>query len=96
MRALVVGEPFHPSQVIWPEGAVFTLTTEGATLVLFVDETSPAHVEDVASGDVELALFAEGALVLLLYRFGDSIAWSDAPLHWGRVRPAPDAPAMTT
>ena len=88
MRALAVGELFHPDQVLWPEGAVYTVTPEGHNLALFVDEPTESHATDVASGEAELGVYGDGAIVLLLYRFGESLAWSDAPLHWGRVRPA--------
>lgn len=92
LRALVVGEPFHPEQVLWPEGAVYTITAEGHNLVLFVDEPGPEHATDVSAAEAEVGLFVDGPLILLLYRFGDSFAWSDAPLHWGRIAPALPGP----
>ena len=51
-------------------------------LLLAVPRVSDRQVADLRTGEVELALIADGTLVLLASRFGESIPWSVASFCW--------------
>jgi hypothetical protein len=54
-------------------------------LLLWLGSPSPAEVADIRQGEAEFALVVEPPVIVLLYRFGRSIRWSDAPYSWHRV-----------
>jgi hypothetical protein len=82
-----VGEPFQSGQGLWPEGSQLTLSAGGLELTLFHHDVCDDVVSDVQRGEAELALIVELPLVVLAYRFGDSIPWVDVPYSW-HLQPA--------
>src|SRR5262245_48218114 len=99
-----VGELFHGNRRRWPEGAQFTFGPGGPELTLFHPEIRAGVVDDVRRGPGEFALIVEPPVIVLAYRFGESIPWSDVPYSWhlqpepGRVIPtrvhSPEARAL--
>ena len=63
----------------WPELAQYNYRGGEHELILFLGGPNKKEVEDVKNGDAEFALFVERDLIILLYKFGQSIDWSDAP-----------------
>jgi hypothetical protein len=82
-----VGQPLRQSQRSWPEGAQFTHSRGGHELTLFRAEINLTVVDDVSRGAAEFALVVEHPLIVLAYRFGDSIKWNDVPYCW-HLQPA--------
>ncbi len=77
-----VGELFYQGRETWPEGGQFTYSPGGLELTLFLSDIREDVVNDVRRGEVELALIVELPLIVLTYRFGQSIPWHDVPYSW--------------
>jgi hypothetical protein len=77
-----VGELFRTKRRQWPEGGAFTYSQGGLELTLFQSSVQENAVYDVRQGEVELALIVEVPLLVIAYRFGQSILWNDAPYSW--------------
>ncbi len=54
----------------------------GVELIVFRSGISEEVVNEVRRGQVELALIVELPLIVLTYRFGQSIPWDDVPYSW--------------
>jgi hypothetical protein len=99
-----VGESFRRGQNSWPEGAQFTYSPGGHELTLFRSGIHEGVISEVRRGEAELALIVEPPLIVLTYRFGTSIPWSDVPYSWHlqpvswrvipTVDPSPEARAL--
>lgn len=81
------GGLYHPTQRQWPERAEYNYRSGGHELVLFYPQPSAHEVQAIKRGTVEVALYTEGDLLLLLHRFGD-LPWSDSPYSWHLLRQA--------
>lgn len=79
-----VGESFVQGRRWWPAGAEFAFGPPGAELTLFHPgrPVAPAVVEAMQGGPAEFALIVRPGVLVLAYRFGDAIAWADAPYSW--------------
>ena len=77
-----VGELFCRGHKSWPEGGQFTYSPGGLELTLFRSDICEDVVDEVRRGGVELALIVELPLIVLTYRFGQSIPWNDIPYSW--------------
>jgi hypothetical protein len=77
-----VGELFHRGRRTWPEGSELTYSPGGLELSLFHHDICDEAVNEVRRGQAELALIVELPLIVLVYRFGESIAWDDVPYSW--------------
>ena len=77
-----VGELYHEEHKNWREGTHFTYSPNGLELTLFHRDISRNMIADVRSGLAEFAMIVEHPLIVLAYRFGDSISWNDVPYCW--------------
>ena len=77
-----VGEIFQRRRREWPEGAEFGFGPGVHELTLFHSEIGDELVDGVSRGPAEFALIVEPPLIVLAYRFGDAIPWSDVPYVW--------------
>ena len=77
-----VGEPLQRGRRRWPTGAQYTYGHGGHELTLFLRDIDEAMIEDVRFGEAEFAVITQPPVIVLAYRFGDSIPWSDAPYCW--------------
>jgi hypothetical protein len=77
-----VGEPFRRHRSSWPAGAYFTCSPGGLELTLFQPRIHAEVVHEVSQGPAEFAMFVEPPLLVLAYRFGRSIPWTDVPYSW--------------
>jgi hypothetical protein len=77
-----VGESFRRGRTRWPDGGQFTFSPGGFELTLFHSDLRDEVVHEVRRGEVELALIVELPLIVVTYRFGQSIPWSDVPYSW--------------
>jgi hypothetical protein len=83
-----VGEPFLRGRRTWPEGSEFAYSPGGLELTLFRSDISDDIISEVRRGEVELALIVELPLIVLAYRFGDTLAWNDVPYCWHMQPPS--------
>jgi hypothetical protein len=92
-----VGELLQPGRRNWPTGAQYTYGTNGHELSMFVADIDQRLVQDVGYGDAEFAVIVDAPVILLAYRFGESVPWADVPYCWQlqplhcRVVPPPDS-----
>jgi hypothetical protein len=77
-----VGELFSRRRREWPPGAEFAFSPGGHELTLFHPEIRPELIEDVRRGEAEFALIVRPSVIVLAYRFGETIPWEDAPYTW--------------
>jgi hypothetical protein len=77
-----VGERFSRGRRRWPAGAEFAFGPGGHELTLFHPLIRPELIEDVRRGPAEFALFIRPSVIVLAYRFGETIPWQDAPYSW--------------
>jgi len=77
-----VGELFHGNRRPWPEGAQFRSGSGCHELTLFHPEIREGLVDEVRRGSAEFALIVEPPVIVLAYRFGQSIRWTDVPYSW--------------
>ena len=77
-----VGEPFRRGHESWPKGAQFTYSPGGLELTLFHRHIRDDVVTDILRGQAEFALIVDLPVIVLAYRFGESIPWSDLPYSW--------------
>ena len=77
-----VGELFYRGRRQWPPGAEFAFGPGGHELTLFHPAIGPELIDDVRRGPAEFALIVRPPVIVLAYRFGDSIPWEDAPYCW--------------
>jgi len=77
-----VGEPFRRGRHTWPQGTCFAYGPGGHELTLFHSEIREDMVNEVSRGQAEFAMIVEPPLLVLAYRFGQSIPWHDVPYCW--------------
>lgn len=80
-----VGEPYIPGRTRWPEGVDFNYRSGALELRLFFSRLGDRDVRDIRQRECEFALYVEQPLIVLLYRFGQAVPWSDAPFTIGLV-----------
>ncbi len=77
-----VGELFHRGHRRWPRGAEFAFGPGGHELTVFSPGIGPEAIDDVRRGPAEFALIVQEPVLVLAYRFGESISWKDVPYCW--------------
>jgi hypothetical protein len=78
MHIYEVGK-LYTERTHWPELAQYNYRGGEHELVLFFNHPTPEEIHDVARGEVSFALYERGAQIVMLYRFGQALPWSDAP-----------------
>ena len=74
-----VGEPFQRGRRRWPVGTQYHYGVNGHELTLFLGEIGDRQVHDIRYEEAEFAVMVKLPVILLAYRFGQSIPWSDVP-----------------
>lgn len=82
-----VGEPLQRGRRHWPEGTQYSYSVNGHELTLFLADVNDQLVHDVRHGEAEFAVIVEHPVLVLAYRFGESIRWSDVPYTWHMQAP---------
>lgn len=85
MHEYRVGSPYSPTRTHWPEAVEYNYRSGGHELRMFLPSPGDGEVEAVRHGAASFALYIEHPVLLLLYRFADTIEWSDAPYSWWMV-----------
>jgi hypothetical protein len=82
-----VGEPLQRGRRNWPTGAQYSFGHNGHELTIFRSDVDDRVIQDLKSGEAEFAASVQLPLIILSYRFGNSIPWSDVPYCW-QMQPA--------
>jgi hypothetical protein len=77
-----VGEPFRRDCSSWPQGAQFTYSPGGDELTIFRSDIDHELIDGVRRGKSEFAILVELPVIVLAYRFGESLPWNDIPYYW--------------
>ncbi len=85
MHAYTVGEIYNPNRRKWPEVIQYNYRGGEHELVLFLNSPTTEEIKDISNGDARFALYAKDSLVVLLFKFGNAIQWSDAPYSYHRL-----------
>lgn len=78
MHKYEVGK-LYTDRTRWPELAQYNYRGGEHELVLFLNKPTSAEIHAIQKEQAELALFVERSLIIMLYRFGRGLPWSDAP-----------------
>jgi hypothetical protein len=82
-----VGEPLQRGRRNWPVGAQYVHGPSGHELTIFHPEINELVVQDVKSGEAEFAVVTRPSVIVLAYRFGETLPWNDVPYCW-HMQPA--------
>lgn len=75
-----VGELYAPTRTRWPEAVDYNYRGGGGhELRLFWPRLSASNVQAVRTGSIELALYVEPPVIVLLYKIAGACDWSDQP-----------------
>jgi hypothetical protein len=85
MRTFAVGELYNPSKRRWLEGVQYSFREHQHELLLFLKSPTRREIDAVRRETTEFSLTIEPPLIVLCYRFGDGIPWSDAPFTYHLV-----------
>lgn len=85
MAALEVGKSYVPGRTSIEPRVEYSFRRGQHELLLCFSQLSEDEIDAVREGKAEFGLLIYGLVIFLLYRFGEAIAWSDAPYSWHRV-----------
>lgn len=77
-----VGQPLRPRRRSWREGSQLSQSRGGYELTIIRRDVDDDMVDAVSRGPAEFALIVEQPVIVLAFRFGDSIEWNDVPYSW--------------
>jgi hypothetical protein len=77
-----VGEPLQRGRRHWPSGTQYIHGIRGHELTIFLPHVGEQLAENVKNGEGEFAVIAKLPLIVLAFRFGRSVPWSDVPYCW--------------
>jgi hypothetical protein len=84
---LAVGQPLLPGKSALPTATNYNFRGGQHELLLILDALSDRETEAVRTGPCDFALLIFRGVLFLLYRFGDTIPWSDCPYSIWLVKP---------
>ncbi len=85
MHRLEVGKPYLAGRTSLPEGVQYNFRSGQHELLMWLRNPSKREVESIRSGEAEFALAVHRSVIFFLYRFGESLPWSDAPYSFHLV-----------
>lgn len=97
MQIVAIGKPLFEGRTDLPEAIEYNYQAGDHTLLLSMKNLHPKEIEAVREAEVEFGLYCENSIVFLLYRFGETLPWSDSAFSWWNVSeedrkiPAPPA-----
>ncbi len=97
MQIVAIGKPLFEGRTELPEAIEYNYQSGDHTLLLSMKNLHPKEIEAVRSEEAEFGLYCENSIVFLLYRFGETLPWSDSAFSWWNVAeedrriPAPQA-----
>ncbi len=97
MQIVAIGKPLFEGRTELPEAIEYNYQAGDHTLLLSMKNLHPKEIEAVRQEEAEFGLYCENSIVFLLYRFGETLPWSDSAFSWWNVSeedrkiPAPQA-----
>lgn len=84
MQTSQIGKAYIPGQVNLEEKTRYRLDNEGHSLLLVKAAVSQQEISNMQNAAVELALYIDGPIIFLLFKFGTS-KWNEAAFSWHTV-----------
>lgn len=85
MHIVAIGKPLFESRIELPEAIEYNYQSGDHTLLLSMKNLHPKEIEAVRESEAEFGLYCENGIVFLLYRFGETLPWSDSAFSWWNV-----------
>lgn len=85
MHIVAIGKQLFEGRNELPEAIEYNYQSGDHTLLLSMKNLHPKEVEAVRSAEAEFGLYCEHGIVFLLYRFGETLPWSDSAFSWWNV-----------
>lgn len=95
MQIVAIGKPLFEGRTELPEAVEYNYQAGDHTLLLSMKNLHREEIEAVSESEAEFGLYCENGIVFLLYRFGETLPWSDSAFSWwnvseeDRIIPAP-------
>lgn len=97
MQIVAIGKPLFAGRNELPEAIEYNYQAGDHSLLLSMKNLHPKEIEAVRQEETEFGLYCENGIIFLLYRFGETLPWSDSAFSWWNVAeedrriPAPPA-----
>lgn len=85
MQIVAIGKPLFENRTELPEAIEYNYQSGDHTLLLSMKNLHPREIEAVRAAEAEFGLYCENGIVFLLYRFGETLPWSDSAFSWWNV-----------
>jgi hypothetical protein len=85
MQIVAIGKPLFEGRNELPEAIEYNYQSGDHTLLLSMKNLHPKEIEAVRQAEAEFGLYCENSVIFLLYRFGDTLPWSDSAFSWWNV-----------
>jgi hypothetical protein len=85
MQIVAIGKPLFEARRELPEAIEYNYQSGDHTLLLSMKNLHPKEIEAVREAEAEFGLYCENGIVFLLYRFGETLPWSDSAFSWWNV-----------
>ena len=85
MQIVAIGKPLFEGRTELPGAIEYNYQSGDHTLLLSMKNLHPKEIEAVRSEEAEFGLYCENSIVFLLYRFGETLPWSDSAFSWWNV-----------
>ena len=85
MQIVAIGKPLFEARRELPEAIEYNYQAGDHTLLLSMKNLPPKEIEAVRCEKAEFGLFCKNSIIFLLYRFGETLPWSDSAFSWWNV-----------
>lgn len=85
MQIIAIGKPLFADRTELPEAVEYNYQAGDHTLLLSMKNLHPNEIRAVREDVAEFGLYCEDGIIFLLYRFGESLPWSDSAFSWWNV-----------
>jgi len=85
MQIVAIGKPLFENRNNLPEAIEYNYQSGDHTLLLSMKNLHPKEIEAVRQDEAEFGLYCENSIIFLLYRFGETLPWSDSAFSWWNV-----------
>lgn len=85
MQIVAIGKPLFEGRNELPEAIEYNYQAGDHTLLLSMKNLHPKEIEAVREECAEFGLYCENGVIFLLYRFGETLPWSDSAFSWWNV-----------
>ncbi len=85
MHIVAIGKPLFEGRTELPETIEYNYQSGDHTLLLSMKNLHEREIEAVRESEAEFGLYCENGIVFLLYRFGETLPWSDSAFSWWNI-----------